>query len=86
MIYGARVSLVVGLGAGALATLVAVTLGLVAGYRPGIVDELLGFVTNLALVIPALPLMIILAAYLQGRSVWTIVLVVALPAGQQAPG
>jgi peptide/nickel transport system permease protein len=77
MIYGARVSLVVGLGAGALATLVAVTLGLVAGYRPGIVDELLGFVTNLALVVPALPLMIILAAYLQGRSVWTIVLVVA---------
>ena len=38
---------------------------------------MLGFVTNLALVIPALPLMIILAAYLQGRSVWTIVLVVA---------
>ena len=27
--------------------------------------------------IPALPLMIILAAYLQGRSIWTIVLVVA---------
>ncbi len=77
MIYGARVSLVVGLGAGAVATLVAVTLGLVAGYRPGIVDELLGFVTNLALVVPALPLMIVLAAYLQGRSVWTIVLVVA---------
>jgi peptide/nickel transport system permease protein len=77
LIYGARVSLLVGLGAGALATLVAVTLGLVAGYRPGPIDEVLGFVTNLALVIPALPLMIILAAYLQGHSVWTIVLVVA---------
>ena len=77
LIYGARVSLLVGLVAGALATLVAVTLGLIAGYRPGPIDEVLGFVTNLALVIPALPLMIILAAYLQGRSVWTIVLVVA---------
>jgi peptide/nickel transport system permease protein len=77
LIYGARVSLLVGLGAGALATLVAVTLGLIAGYRPGPVDELLSFATNLALVIPSLPLMIILAAYLQGRSVWTIVLVVA---------
>jgi peptide/nickel transport system permease protein len=77
LIYGARVSLLVGLGAGALATLIAVTLGLIAGYRPGLVDEVIGFVTNLALVIPALPLMIILAAYLQGRSVWTIVLVVA---------
>jgi peptide/nickel transport system permease protein len=77
IIYGARVSLIVGLVAGGLATLVAVTLGLVAGYRPGTIDEMLGFVTNLALVIPALPLMIILAAYLQGRSIWTIVLVVA---------
>ncbi len=78
LIYGARVSLLVGLVAGALATLVAATLGLIAGYRPGVIDEILGFVTNLALVIPALPLMIILAAYLQARSVWTIVLVVAL--------
>ena len=77
LIYGARVSLMVGLGAGAFATFIAVTVGLIAGYRPGIIDEVLSFVTNLALVIPALPLMIILAAYLQGRSVWTIVLVVA---------
>jgi peptide/nickel transport system permease protein len=77
LIYGSRVSLLVGFGAGALATLVAVTLGLIAGYRPGLVDEVLGFVTNLALVVPALPLMIVLAAYLQGHSVWTIVLVVA---------
>jgi peptide/nickel transport system permease protein len=37
----------------------------------------LGFITSLALVIPGIPLMIILAAYLQSRSVWTIVLVVA---------
>ena len=77
MLYGARVSLLVGLGAGALATLVAVSIGLVAGYRPGPIDEGLSFVTNLALVIPGLPLMIILAAYLQGRSVLTILLVVA---------
>ena len=77
LIYGSRVSLIVGLCAGALATLVAVTFGLISGYRPGLVDEVLSFVTNLALVIPALPLMIILAAYIQSRSVWTIVLVVA---------
>jgi peptide/nickel transport system permease protein len=77
LIYGSRVSLIVGLCAGGLATLIAVTIGLISGYRPGLVDEVLSFATNLALVIPALPLMIILAAYLQGHSVWTIVLVVA---------
>jgi peptide/nickel transport system permease protein len=77
MVYGARISLLVGIIAGAVATFVAVTIGLIAGYRPGIVDEVLSFATNLALVIPGLPLMFILAAYLKSRSVWTIVLVVA---------
>jgi peptide/nickel transport system permease protein len=80
LIYGSRVSLIVGLIAGAAATFVAVTIGLISGYRPGPVDEVLGFITNLALVIPGIPLMIILAAYLQGRSVWTIVLVIAFTA------
>jgi peptide/nickel transport system permease protein len=77
LLYGARVSLLVGFVAGAVATAVAVTLGLIAGYRPGAVDEVIGFLTNLALVVPGLPLMIILAAYLANHSVWTIVLVVA---------
>ncbi len=77
LIYGARISLIVGLCAGALATLVAVTFGLISGYRPGLVDEVLSFATNLVLVVPGLPLMIVLAAYIQGHSVWTIVLVVA---------
>ena len=77
VVYGARVSLLVGLAAGLAATFVAVTLGLIAGYRPGPVDEVISFVTNLALVIPGLPLMIILAAYVPNRSVWTIVIVVA---------
>jgi peptide/nickel transport system permease protein len=78
LIYGGRISLLVAFSAGAMATVVAVTLGLIAGYRPGIVDDVLSFVTNLALVVPALPLMIILAAYLQSHSVWTIVFVVGL--------
>jgi peptide/nickel transport system permease protein len=79
-VYGARVSLLVGLLAGFGATFVAVVLGLVSGYRPGAVDAVLGFVTNLALVLPGIPLMIILAAYIPGHSVWTIVLVVTLTA------
>jgi peptide/nickel transport system permease protein len=78
MVYGARISLLVGLLAGAGATIVAVTLGLISGYRPGVIDEVISFVTNLALVIPGLPLMIILAAYLNNRSTWTIIIVVAL--------
>ena len=78
MLYGTRISLLVGLSAGLLATLAAVIIGLVAGYLSGAVDVTLSFVTNLALVIPSLPLIIILAAYVPSRSVWTIVLVVAV--------
>ena len=78
LIYGTRVSLIVGLAAGVIATLVAVTIGLIAGYRPGAVDEVLSFVTNLALLIPGLPLMFIIAAYVPSRSIWTIVFVIAL--------
>lgn len=79
-LFGARVSLLVGLVAGFAATVVAVIIGLISGYRPGALDTILGFITNLALVIPGLPLMIILAAYIPSRSVWTIVLVVTLTA------
>ncbi len=76
MIYGTRVSLLVGLGAGLLATLIALMIGLVAGFRPGVMDEILSFTTNLALVLPGLPLMIVIAAYLRSNSIWMILLVI----------
>ncbi len=78
LIYGTRVSLFVGFAAGITATLVAALVGLIAGYLPGVVDEILSFVTNLALVIPGIPLMIILAAYLPTRGVPVITLVVVV--------
>jgi peptide/nickel transport system permease protein len=72
--------LLVGLTAGLGATIIATVLGLIAGYRPGVIDNVLSFITNLALVLPGIPLMIILAAYLSSRSVWTIVFVVTITA------
>jgi peptide/nickel transport system permease protein len=78
LLYGARVSLVVALIAAVAATAIAIVVGMLAGYLAGIVDELLGFVTNLALVIPALPLMIVIAAYLPNKGVGVIVLVVVV--------
>jgi len=76
MVYGTRAALLVSLGAGALATVIALTIGLVAGYRPGVVDEVLSFGTNLALVLPGLPLMIVLSAYFPDSSIWVIALVI----------
>lgn len=79
LIYGSRVSLLVGLFGGALATAIALVVGLVSGYTEGtIVDDVLSFVTNVALVIPALPLIITLVAYSDTRGVWLIVGIIAL--------
>lgn len=62
LVYGARVSLAVGFFAAALSVLVGSTLGLLAGYFGGWPDALLMRLTDILLVIPDLPLIIILLA------------------------
>jgi peptide/nickel transport system permease protein len=59
----------VGIIGGGLATLIGVVIGFTAGYRGGIVDELLNMLTNIVLVIPTLAILLIIAAYLEVRGV-----------------
>jgi len=78
LIYGARDSLIVAFGAGVLASLIALAIGLLAGYLSGPTDSVLNFLMNLLLVIPALPLMIIISTYSKGGGIWTIVAIIVL--------
>lgn len=78
LIYGTQTSLIVGLFAGFFSTVVAVAIGLTAGYLQGWIDEILSFGINLALVIPVLPLMITLAAYSPVRGLWLIIFVISI--------
>ncbi len=78
IIYGARISVLVGAVAGLLSTLVAVAIGLSWGYVRGWVAEVIGFVVNLFLVIPGLPLMIVIAAYLQNGGIAVIIAVIVV--------
>lgn len=64
LIYGARTSLAVGFGAGLLITLVGTALGIISGYRGGKTDEIISFFTNMVLVVPNLPLLLVLAAFI----------------------
>lgn len=64
-VWGARDSLLVGFGTGIVTTAVAALIGVVAGYFRGRADDLLTLLMNLFLVLPGLPLLIFLAAYLQ---------------------
>lgn len=64
LLYGARVSLAVGFGAGLLITVIGTVLGIIAGYKGGVVDEIITFFTNMILVIPNLPLLLVIAAFI----------------------
>ena len=77
LLYGARSSLLVGALAALLAMVLGVTIGVAAGFRRGIVDELLMGFTDIVLVIPALPLIILFAVYL-GASIWNTILLIGL--------
>ena len=78
LVYGARVSLGVGVLSAVIATVLAVAVGLVGGYVGGAVDEVLSVLTNIFLVLPALPLIIVLAGYLPQRGVTSVAVVIAV--------
>lgn len=73
LIYGSRVSLIVGFGAALLSTIIGSTIGLLSGYFKGLVDEILMGFTDIFLMIPQIPLIIVLAAFLR-PSFWLIAL------------
>jgi peptide/nickel transport system permease protein len=77
LIYGSRVSLIIGLLATALSTIVGVIVGITAGYFGGRTDEILMRFVDFLLVIPGLPLMMVLAIFL-GESTQNIIIVIAI--------
>lgn len=78
LVWGTRETLIIGAVAGGLATAVAVLVGVTAAYLGGIVDNVLSSITDIFLVIPALPLMIIIAAFAQGGGMWVLIAVIAV--------
>jgi peptide/nickel transport system permease protein len=78
LIYGARVSVLVGFVAGLFSTIIAVLIGLSWGYLRGFASDVINFIVNLFLVVPGLPLMIVIAAYLQNGGIGMIILVVVI--------
>ena len=66
-VHGVGATFFVGLLGGGLAAVVGMTVGFVAGYRGGIVDEVLNMLTNVVLVIPTLMVLIVIVAYVDAR-------------------
>lgn len=77
ILWGTRVSLLIGLIAATAAIVVGTLVGVVASLAGGLVDQVLMRFTDVVLTLPFLPLAIVLAAFL-GPSLWNTALVIAL--------
>lgn len=81
-LWGARSSLTVGFLVGIMATLIGIVVGLSSAYFGRLTDDLLSLITNVFLLLPGLPLLVILAAFLpSGSGTVVIVLVITGWAG-----
>ncbi|HXW79641.1 MAG TPA: ABC transporter permease [Acidimicrobiales bacterium] len=78
LIWGTRQSLIIAFAVGALSTVVSVIVGVSAAYLRGVWDGILSLFTDVLLVIPIFPLIIVIAAYL--RSSGTVVIIIVLGA------
>lgn len=75
--FGARISISVGLGTALLAGIGGSIIGIFAGYFGGLTDKVVMRLTDLVIVLPDLPMMIVLGAFF-GPSVRNIIIVLAL--------
>ncbi len=77
LIFGARVSLSVGIVAAMVALLIGTSVGVIAGYYPKRLGAVMMRGVDVILILPFLPLLIVLAAYL-GRSLLNTILVIGI--------
>jgi peptide/nickel transport system permease protein len=78
LLWSTRESLAIAIIAGLLATLLSLAVGVTAAYIGGITDHVLNLFTDVFLVIPTLPLMIVIAAYGRGGGLFVLILVIVI--------
>jgi peptide/nickel transport system permease protein len=79
-VYGSREPLIIAVVAGGLATIISVLVGVSAAYLGGVADDVLSFLTNVVLVIPTFPLVVVLSAY-SGKPTLTVMVSVLVVTG-----
>ena len=73
LIAGTRQSVFIALIVGFFSTIISVIVGVSAAYIGGWLDDLLSMLTDVVLVIPTFPLIIVITAYLKNASFWLMV-------------
>lgn len=79
LIYGTRISLLIGVVSALVVTVVGTALGVLSGYLGGGTDRVISQLINVAMALPSLPLTIILVAFLDA-SIWNIILAICITA------
>jgi peptide/nickel transport system permease protein len=77
LVYGVRISILVGIGSVVVSLLIGLTLGFLAGIRGGIIDIILSRLTELFLAFPIIYLIILIIAMF-GNSLLTVIIVLGL--------
>jgi ABC-type dipeptide/oligopeptide/nickel transport system permease subunit len=78
VVWGARTSLFLGAAAAAIATALAATLGVLGAYSGGLVDDAVNVAINVFLVIPTIPLLVVVSAYLQSQGSASMIFILGL--------
>ncbi len=77
VIYGARVSLTIGIGAAIVGMLIGVTLGVIAGYFGGLVDQIVSYILTCQLALPGI-LFLLTIISIVGSSLTVVILVIGV--------
>jgi peptide/nickel transport system permease protein len=77
-VWGTRQVLIIAIGVGLASTLIAVLIGVAAAYLGGLWDGSLSLLTDVLLVIPLFPLLIVIATYVQNAGTLVLALVLTL--------
>jgi peptide/nickel transport system permease protein len=78
VVWGTRQVLIIAFGAGLAATTIAAIIGVTAAYVGGATDGVLNLITDVLLVIPLFPLLIVIAAYVQSSGTLVLITVLTL--------
>jgi peptide/nickel transport system permease protein len=78
LVWGTRESLAIAIVAGLMATVLSLLVGVSAAYLGGLSDHLLSLLTDVFLVIPTLPLMIVVAAYARSGGLAVLIAVIVI--------
>lgn len=77
LVYGTRVSLFVGVLASVVSVSLGLIVGILAGYKGGIVDQVLMFFTDTLMFIPLIPLLVAVSVFI-GKNLYLTILLIAL--------